>query len=546
MKKFTLITLFILAFALSYGQNKLSWTSTFETVNLGKADTFWNGSDESEGFLNGRAFYRNIYDTTYNVWSGVSVSSMTDTTTTGYTNQYSSITGSGVNYSKQYAVIGTEAIVVLDTADVIDGCYVTNGTYAARSMENGDGFAKKFGGTSGNDPDFFRIIATGYIGKDSNVTSFYLADFRFNDNTEDYIITDWMYFDLAVLGDVDSIRFTLESSDTGQYGMNTPGFFCLDNFNAEQLQQSGYGISNYWFDQYIPNDSFENGANYNGGFRFGQVFFKNDYNPTWQSWSGWSISSMKDSINGNYSNQYSSITGGGAGGSQGYLVGYSDASIYFPYSNEFTFNPLIVREYRMKVSNSTYGYKTMKDGNNFAKKFGGDSGDDKDFLVLKACAISYDGSTSDTLEHYLADYRFDDNSKDYILNDWATFDLHDILFNQTIVRLDFWIEGSDTGQYGLNTPAYFCVDQMLPMFGSVKDKKVEVHLSIFPNPVSDKLYLDIDARVSEVQIIDIQGNMHQEYNGSRSMFDISNLANGVYFIRLNTDKGIVSKQFIKK
>ncbi|MBR5101496.1 MAG: Ig-like domain-containing protein [Muribaculaceae bacterium] len=38
--------------------------------------------------------------------------------------------------------------------------------------------------------------------------------------------------DLTSLGTVSSVMFTLSSSDVGQWGMNTPGYVCVDNFNA--------------------------------------------------------------------------------------------------------------------------------------------------------------------------------------------------------------------------------------------------------------------------------------------------------------------------
>ena len=61
----------------------------------------------------------------------------------------------------------------------ITGVLVTNSTYAAISMRDGDQFAKKFGGESGDDPDFFRLVAHGY--KDGSLTDsveFFLADYQ--------------------------------------------------------------------------------------------------------------------------------------------------------------------------------------------------------------------------------------------------------------------------------------------------------------------------------------------------------------------------------
>ena len=40
--------------------------------------------------------------------------------------------------------------------------------------------------------------------------------------------------------------------------------------------------------------------------------------------------------------------------------------------------------------------------------------------------LNLSGSTTGALEIYLADYRFSDNSKDYILDTWNQFDLTDL------------------------------------------------------------------------------------------------------------------------
>ena len=39
---------------------------------------------------------------------------------------------------------------------------VTNTTFAFLSMQNGDEFAKQFGGDDGNDPDFFKVTFRGF------------------------------------------------------------------------------------------------------------------------------------------------------------------------------------------------------------------------------------------------------------------------------------------------------------------------------------------------------------------------------------------------
>jgi len=100
-------------------------------------------------------------------------------------------------------------------------------------MKYGDGFGKKFGGVTGMDSDWFRLTITGwYQGNPiADSVNFYLADFRSPDTTQHYILKSWAFVDLLPLGNVDSLTFILNSSDTaGGFGMNTPAYFALDNF----------------------------------------------------------------------------------------------------------------------------------------------------------------------------------------------------------------------------------------------------------------------------------------------------------------------------
>jgi hypothetical protein len=63
----------------------------------------------------------------------------------------------------------------------------------------------------------------------------YLADFRSSDPNKDYIIPDWRYVDLSVLGGVDSLVLILRSSDVGAFGMNTPAYVCIDRVSTDNL-----------------------------------------------------------------------------------------------------------------------------------------------------------------------------------------------------------------------------------------------------------------------------------------------------------------------
>ena len=214
--------------------------ATFDDLSLA-AESYWNGSDGPGGFTSGSAYFNNNYNATYGSWDGFAYSNITDTTSSGWTAQYNAITGGGQNGSANYAIgyVGwaEPPTVTLNTAGIVDGLYVTNNNYAYYSMVNGDAYAKKFGGDSGADPDWFLLTITGKnaAGAVTDSVDFYLADYRFADNYQDYIVNTWEYVDLRSLGTVKSLEFGLSSSDVGGFGMNTPAYFAMDTVVPEPV-----------------------------------------------------------------------------------------------------------------------------------------------------------------------------------------------------------------------------------------------------------------------------------------------------------------------
>ena len=221
---------------------KAQTVADFENLPL-TAGSYWAGTATSgdSTFISGDAGFPNKYST---IWEkGWAYSSVKDSTTTGYTNNYGSRAGSGYNGSSNYAVGRQDSKIHLtgsSSGKKAVGMYINNGTYAALSMESGDQFAKEFGGKTGDDPDWFLLTVKGYAGGSFGADSvnFYLADFRDSDNTKDYIVKDWQWVDLQSLGLVDSLVFSLSSSDVGAFGMNTPGYFCMDDFTTNGVPSS--------------------------------------------------------------------------------------------------------------------------------------------------------------------------------------------------------------------------------------------------------------------------------------------------------------------
>ena len=111
------------------------------------------------------------------------------------------------------------------------GVYVCNHPWPYYGCEHGDGFGAPFA-----EGDYFELIAHGVAADGSETTvSMNLVEFT---NGELIAANDWTFFDLSSLGEVVSVYFTLNSTDSGAYGMNTAAYFCMDKFQVKSEDQT--------------------------------------------------------------------------------------------------------------------------------------------------------------------------------------------------------------------------------------------------------------------------------------------------------------------
>lgn len=209
---------------------------SFEEIVLNDAGIY-NGSDGSKGFTSGNLVFKTDYNPDYSFWTGFAVCNHTDSITSGYSNQFSSVTGSGSGLSTQYAVLysfSEDTIELLHPAKVTN-IAISNTTYAYYSMKNGDQFAKKFGGTDGNDPDYFYLYLSAVTTKGERIdfNPIPLADYTFSDNSQDFISRKWENYNLESVGVIKYLIFSFDSSDKSEYGINTPTYVCIDNIVDE-------------------------------------------------------------------------------------------------------------------------------------------------------------------------------------------------------------------------------------------------------------------------------------------------------------------------
>ncbi len=271
-----------------------------------------------------------------------------------------------------------------------------------------------------------------------------------------------------------------------------------------------------------------------------------NYNSAWGSYSGWAVSNITDNTTPGWTNQYSSITGSGVNGSDQYGVAYvsdwSNNRIFFDFTSYLN---------EVQITNSTYAYYAMLNGEGVAKPFGADTSasgvidgtNGEDWFLLTIYALGVDSlPTGDSINFYLADYRFADNSQDYIVDTWQTIDLVSL---NPCNGLDFVLTSSDTsGGFGMNTPSYFIMDDLIGQVEGLQE--INNDISIYPNPTQGNLNIE-NGSLSEVYLYDLSGKLirFEESQENKIVWDLSDLDNGVYLL-ISVSNGEIRKQKIVK
>ena len=99
--------------------------------------------------------------------------------------------------------------------------------------------------------------------------------------------------------------------------------------------------------------------------------------------------------------------------------------------------------------------------------------------------------------------------------------------------------GADVGTY------YF--DNFSVTEQTLGNKKLTQNIATYPNPVSNKLYIQKDVSVLTASLYDINGKKIKYWDGQKNEYDLSFLKNGIYFIKIMTENNLFcTKSIIKR
>ena len=223
-------------------------------------------------------------------------------------------------------------------------------------------------------------------------------------------------------------------------------------FTADvQLTVAGRGLVADFENLPLERESYWNGSDgkgqfVSGGYRFENGYYENAYG----SYSyGFAYSNMTASTFATYAeDRYNSCVGGGVDGSETFAVysmvkGYKKGVQVFGVAEGDSVTGFY-------VTNTASAYKAMSEGSDLARKFAAG-----DWFKLTVTGIDCNGQETGTVEYYLADFR--DPQQSYIISDWRWVDLSTL---GLVKRLEFSLSSSDNGAWSMNTPAYFCMDNL--------------------------------------------------------------------------------------
>ncbi len=160
-------------------------------------------------------------------------------------------------------------------------------------------------------------------------------------------------------------------------------------------------------------------------------------------WSGFTYSNKIDTTTPGYLNDMAAITGDGVGmGYDNYAVGFDNATLRFNTAQSVQ---------SVYLTNTTYAYRAMHDG---------DDGNtvpfikgpfvDGDFYKVIIRGLDSNGNAISSQEILLGDGT-------NIISAWTLFDLSSL---GLVYGLNFTLDSSDVSPYGINTPAYFALDNL--------------------------------------------------------------------------------------
>lgn len=352
--------------------------------------------------------------------------------------------------------------------------YLNNALVTYNDIMNGNAF----GARAFKRGDKFEVWIQGITEDLDDVTDekviCRLADYTAEDSTTWYVNTAWEKVDLSALGKVYGLAFTVVSTDQGMYGTNTATYFALDGLTVSDVEP--LKVATFEDVEIAEPESVlhlaASGAIKSGSFNFTQEVA--DYGDWGVYYFGNLPTNKSDNTFESYLDAEKSASGGAYEGAN-----FNVWTLSYNGLDGITLDHASVVP-GFFINNTAYDVNSMTQGDGYAKKF---MAEDWFKLTITASLNGADVNAQVVVE-LAAEGKY--------INEWTYVDLSAL---GEVDAIKFALSSSDTGEAGMNTPAYFAMDN----FGAEKPEGyVEPEKAEF---VIEEGLSNTDAELKAVKVI---------------------------------------------
>ena len=200
--------------------------------NVESFETQFEG-DYHYGYETDNLAFEHFYNEEFGYWGGFALTRKFDTDAANglFENQYAvynaSASGGDGALIYYYDSYNEPCDIVLKGATMLTSVRLnlTTYTYASITDEDINSYARTFA-----DGDYLKVVFTAMSADEAlDSVECYVVDYR---DGKRFVATNWDIYELRSLGKgYDAVRVTIETTDVGEYGANTPLYIALDELN---------------------------------------------------------------------------------------------------------------------------------------------------------------------------------------------------------------------------------------------------------------------------------------------------------------------------
>ena len=132
-----------------------------------------------------------------------------------------------------------------------------------------------------------------------------------------------------------------------------------------------------------------------------------------------------------------------------------------------------------------------------------------------------------------------------LLMDWRSYTMAMDPMPNVRLRCYEYNEECLYSDFSFNESIYDCYT---PLYTGLEENETQNNILLYPNPAKERLYINTSIPIKQMTICNLLGQEIQKYNNleTTSSINISGLNEGVYFVKIYTEKAVLSKKIVVK